>query len=107
MFLWKSSHFTDFKTNFEINKTAAFFTKNLKYKCLDFADRTFILKTNGLCYRKLLKEVKKAGEIHIVLDCSTEKIQSILKQASQVGMMTAYHNYLITSLVSYTVSRKS
>ena len=28
-----------------------------------------------------------------------EKIQSILKQASQVGMMTAYHNYLITSLV--------
>ena len=46
--------------------------------------------------------MKKAGEIHIVLDCSTEKIQSILKQASQVGMMTAYHNYLITSLVSLT-----
>ena len=51
----------------------------------------------------LLKEVKKAGEIHIVLDCSTEKIQAILKQASQVGMMTAYHNYLITSLVRFTV----
>jgi hypothetical protein len=50
-------------------------------------------------FRALLKEVKKAGEIHIVLDCSTEKIQDILKQASQVGMMTAYHNYLITSLV--------
>jgi hypothetical protein len=43
--------------------------------------------------------VKKAGEVHIVLDCSTEKIQSVLKQALQVGMMTAYHNYLITSLV--------
>ena len=51
------------------------------------------------CYRELLKEIKKAGEIHIVLDCSTEKIQSILTHASQVGMMTAYHNYLITSLV--------
>lgn len=48
--------------------------------------------------RTLLKEVKKAGEIHIVLDCATEKIQAVLKQASQVGMMTAYHNYLITSL---------
>jgi len=54
-----------------------------------------------LNFRPLLKEVKKAGEVHIVLDCSTEKIQAILKQAMQVGMMTAYHNYLITSLVSY------
>ena len=55
----------------------------------------------SLCFcRQLLKEVKKAGEIHIVLDCSTEKIQSVLKQAAQVGMMTAYHNYLITSLVN-------
>ncbi len=52
-------------------------------------------------FRPLLKEVKKAGEVHIVLDCSTEKIQAILKQAMQVGMMTAYHNYLITSLVSF------
>ena len=46
----------------------------------------------------MLKEIKKSGEIHIVLDCSTEKIQTVLKQAQQVGMMTAYHNYLITSL---------
>ena len=46
-----------------------------------------------------MKDVKKSGEIHIVLDCSTEKIQAVLKQAQQVGMMTAYHNYLITSLV--------
>ena len=35
-----------------------------------------------------------------MLDCSTEKIQPFLKQAMQLGMMTAYHNYLITSLVS-------
>lgn len=54
----------------------------------------------ALDFRPLLKEVKKAGEVHIVLDCSTEKIQAVLKQALQVGMMTAYHNYLITSLVS-------
>ena len=50
-------------------------------------------------YRPLLKDVKKGGEIHIVLDCSTDKIQPFLQQAMQVGMMTAYHNYLITSLV--------
>ncbi len=35
-----------------------------------------------------------------MLDCRTEKIQTVLKQAQQVGMMTAYHNYLITSLVN-------
>ena len=49
-------------------------------------------------FRSLLKGIKKDGEVHIVLDCSTEKILPFLKQAMQVGMMTAYHNYLITSL---------
>ena len=64
-------------------------------------DAVFFPIFYSLCFcRQLLKEVKKAGEIHIVLDCSTEKIQSVLKQAAQVGMMTAYHNYLITSLVN-------
>eukprot|EP00094_Tigriopus_californicus_P003973 TCALIF_03827-PA protein Name:"Similar to GRIK2 Glutamate receptor ionotropic, kainate 2 (Macaca fascicularis)" AED:0.16 eAED:0.16 QI:0/0.7/0.45/1/0.8/0.81/11/0/556 len=55
-------------------------------------------------YRSLLKDVKKSGEIHIVLDCSTEKIQTVLKQAQQVGMLTAYHNYLITSLDLHMVN---
>lgn len=57
------------------------------------------LTRSGFFCRKLLKEVKKTGEVHIVLDCATEKIQEVLKQAQQIGMMTAYHNYLITSLV--------
>ena len=57
--------------------------------------------------RPLLKDIKKSGEVHIVLDCSTEKIQHFMKQAMQVGMMTAYHNYLITSLVSQTFSFSS
>jgi len=60
-----------------------------------------------LDFRPLLKEVKKAGEVHIVLDCSTEKIQAVLKQALQVGMMTAYHNYLITSLVSSRIGQEA
>lgn len=66
---------------------------------------TVIREKFSLCFldRPLLKEVKKSGEIHIVLDCATEKIQSVLKQAQQVGMMTAYHNYLITSLVRMNV----
>ncbi|CAL4122174.1 unnamed protein product, partial [Meganyctiphanes norvegica] len=50
-------------------------------------------------YRGVLHEVKDViKERNIILDCSTEKIGSILKQAQQIGMMTSYHNYIITSL---------
>ena len=41
--------------------------------------------------------MKQSGEIHIVLDCDYEKIRTVLKEAQAVGMMTAYHNYLITN----------
>ena len=74
--------------------------------------------------QKSLREVKKSGAVHIVLDCQMEKLRSVLKDAQviwilyltswnislsryqhlifsptqAVGMMTANHNYLITSL---------
>lgn len=51
-------------------------------------------------YRPLLKQIKNSGVAHIVLDCSTEKIYDVLKQSQQIGMMSDYHSYLITSLVS-------
>lgn len=58
-------------------------------------------------YRPLLKQIKNSAESHIVLDCSTEKIYDVLKQAQQIGMMSDYHSYLITSLVklSYELPR--
>lgn len=52
------------------------------------------------CFRPLLKQIKNSAESHIVLDCSTERIYDVLKQAQQIGMMSDYHSYLITSLVS-------
>lgn len=55
-----------------------------------------------LRYRPLLKQIKNSAESHIVLDCSTERIYDVLKQAQQIGMMSDYHSYLITSLVSMT-----
>jgi len=51
--------------------------------------------------RPLLKQIKNSAESHVVLDCSTEKIYDVLKQAQQIGMMSDYHSYLITSLVSF------
>jgi len=49
-------------------------------------------------YRPLLKELKVSGTRRVILDCDVNNIQDILKQAQQVGMMSAYHNYIITSL---------
>lgn len=60
------------------------------------------ISNNGLLFRfrPLLKQIKNSAESHIVLDCSTERIYDVLKQAQQIGMMSDYHSYLITSLVS-------
>ncbi|XP_043469345.1 glutamate receptor ionotropic, kainate 2 isoform X3 [Leptopilina heterotoma] len=57
----------------------------------------------GPNYRELLKQIKNSAESHIVLDCSTEKIYDVLKQAQQIGMMTDYHSYLISSLDLHSV----
>lgn len=51
-------------------------------------------------FRPLLKQIKNSAESHIVLDCTTERIYDVLKQAQQIGMMSDYHSYLITSLVN-------
>jgi len=48
----------------------------------------------------MLKEVKKSLESHIVLDCDTNIILSVLEQAEDVGLMDDYHSFIITSLVS-------
>uniref|UniRef100_A0A8D9ERV8 Glutamate receptor 1 n=1 Tax=Cacopsylla melanoneura TaxID=428564 RepID=A0A8D9ERV8_9HEMI len=57
----------------------------------------------GNDFRPLLKQIKNSAESHIVLDCSTERIYEVLKQAQQIGMMSDYHSYLITSLDLHTV----
>ncbi|CAL4124065.1 unnamed protein product, partial [Meganyctiphanes norvegica] len=55
-------------------------------------------------YRPMLKEARRDGVTHIVLDVERESIFRVLKQAQQVGMMTNYHNYFITSLDLHTVN---
>uniref|UniRef100_A0A336L6S2 CSON001092 protein n=1 Tax=Culicoides sonorensis TaxID=179676 RepID=A0A336L6S2_CULSO len=53
--------------------------------------------------RPLLKQIKNSAESHIVLDCTTPKVYQVLKQAQQIGMMSDYHSYLITSLDLHTI----
>ncbi|KAK4297158.1 hypothetical protein Pmani_030406 [Petrolisthes manimaculis] len=54
-------------------------------------------------YRPMLKEAKSSGVTHVVLDVERKNIFQVLKQAQQIGMMTSYHNYFITSLDLHTV----
>ncbi|KZC04141.1 Glutamate receptor 1 [Dufourea novaeangliae] len=61
------------------------------------------LGRNGTEDGPLLKQIKNSAESHIVLDCSTERIYDVLKQAQQIGMMSDYHSYLITSLDLHSV----
>ena len=46
----------------------------------------------------VLLEVKQSGVTHIVLDCDQENIGKVLIKAQEVGLVTAYHSFLITSL---------
>ena len=39
--------------------------------------------------KRLLRDVKKTGEVNIVLDCATERIQSVLKAAQQASRGTS------------------
>ena len=58
----------------------------------------FEIQSNNYISRRILREVKQSGEIYIVLDCDVENVITVLREAQAVGMMTAYHNYLITNL---------
>ncbi|XP_050526874.1 glutamate receptor ionotropic, kainate 2-like isoform X2 [Daktulosphaira vitifoliae] len=54
-------------------------------------------------FRPLLKNVKKSLEGHIVLDCDTDIILKVLKQAEDVGLLDEYHTFIITSPDAHTV----
>jgi ionotropic kainate glutamate receptor 2 len=52
--------------------------------------------------RKLLKEINASNETRILLDCATDRVLDVLQQAREVKMISVYHSYFITSLVSAT-----
>nr|XP_023024797.1 glutamate receptor ionotropic, kainate 2-like [Leptinotarsa decemlineata]XP_023024798.1 glutamate receptor ionotropic, kainate 2-like [Leptinotarsa decemlineata] len=55
-------------------------------------------------FRTVLKEVRKSGATHFVLDCSYEILEEVLRQAQQVGLMTDKHNFIITNLDLHTIN---
>ncbi|KAJ8912942.1 hypothetical protein NQ315_017273 [Exocentrus adspersus] len=58
---------------------------------------------SGPDHRSLLKEIKNLTENNIILDCKTENIIPILKQAKDQRLLTLYNNYFLTSLDAHTL----
>jgi ionotropic glutamate receptor len=53
--------------------------------------------------RPALKEVRKSGATHLMLDCSTEIVKDVLTQAQQVGLMSDKHYFFITNFDLQTI----
>ena len=47
-------------------------------------------------YRKYFKEIGKLGIRNIIIDVPRDHIQTVLKHAQQVDMLSEYHNYVFT-----------
>lgn len=54
-------------------------------------------------YRTALKDIWKSGQTNFVLDCSTENLAEVLKQAQQIGLMTFRYNYIVINMNMHTV----
>ncbi|XP_072144874.1 glutamate receptor ionotropic, kainate 2-like [Dermacentor andersoni] len=62
-----------------------------------------LYRPGGGAVKTLLKRVDLAKEFNIVLDVPTERVYEFLEAASEIGMMTEYYNYIITSLDTHTL----
>ncbi len=54
-------------------------------------------------YRPILNQVKQFGDKNIVICSSIEKLEEILRQAQQVGLLSDEHQVLITNLDMHTI----
>jgi glutamate receptor, ionotropic, invertebrate len=54
-------------------------------------------------YRPILSQVKQSEDKNIVICCSIERLEEVLKQAQQVGLLSDQHNILITNLDMHTI----
>lgn len=59
--------------------------------------------TENQNYRPQLRRVKHSGDLNVIISCSIESLNEILKQALQVGLLTEQHQFIITSLDLHTI----
>ncbi|CAH0553020.1 unnamed protein product [Brassicogethes aeneus] len=54
-------------------------------------------------YHISLMNAKKTGETNFIIECSINVLDSVLKQAQQVGMMTDNYHFIIANLDMHTI----
>ena len=62
---------------------------------------TFDCVTSSLFPRAVFKELRDTRVTRFVLACHIDRLEKVLVQAKDMGLMTQYHAYIITSLVSH------
>nr|XP_008193919.1 PREDICTED: glutamate receptor ionotropic, kainate 2 [Tribolium castaneum] len=60
----------------------------------------------GPDYRSALKQIQNKSEYRIILDCKTENIVTILRQAKELKLLEPHFSYFLTSLDAHTVDFK-
>lgn len=65
--------------------------------------RRIDLGVNPLNFRAVLRTVKLSKETRIIIECSTEKLDEILKQTQQIGLMTDQHHFILTNFDVHTI----
>lgn len=58
----------------------------------------------NLSYKKLMKDLRKRGVENLVLSMSLDKICKLLKEASNVGLLTFYNDYVIANLDTHLLN---
>lgn len=51
----------------------------------------------------LLKQIAQYGETRLILDCSLERVITILEQAKKVKLLEDYQNYIVTTIDAHTL----
>lgn len=54
-------------------------------------------------YRSIFNRVKQEETKNIILSCSVDILEEVLKQAQQVGILTEHQNYIITTPDLHTI----
>lgn len=54
-------------------------------------------------FRSVLRSVKLSKETRIIIECSTDQLEEILKQTQQVGLMTDQHHFILTNFDAHTI----
>nr|XP_023019507.1 glutamate receptor ionotropic, kainate 2-like [Leptinotarsa decemlineata] len=55
--------------------------------------------------KSVLKEVKSSGVLHLIVDCEAGHIMDILRQAKELKLLSEFHSYILTNLVSNDLVR--